>query len=318
MNVIVSNLNNSKFLSLDVDIIKTINGEFSADEIVQTFSNFFFNRMFLDITAIENYTNINNLKKISVGLDVSKIILLLNDDAYVNSDSYISNLINMGFYNFARNENEVRYLYDNPNGYKDVVHLQKMDRPEIVSNVINNDIIDSSDVRIIGFKNFTNHAGATSLIYMLKKVLFNNYYTVAIEINKKDFMFYRDENMISCDARHFSDYITKYRNANIILVDLNDLDMTLANSICSDVIYLMESATLMINKAVMLDNECFRKMSNYKVVLNQSMLDSKDVSILQRESGLKFFSVIPSLDDRKDNSQVLFPLLEKLGLYKKN
>ena len=94
--------------------------------------------------------------------------------------------------------------------------------------------------------------------------------------------------------------------------------MTLANSICSDVIYLMESATLMINKAVMLDNECFRKMSNYKVVLNQSMLDSKDVSILQRESGLKFFSVIPSLDDRKDNSQVLFPLLEKLGLYKKN
>ena len=54
MNVIVSNLNNSKFLSLDVDIIKTINGEFSADEIVQTFSNFFFNRMFLDITSIQD------------------------------------------------------------------------------------------------------------------------------------------------------------------------------------------------------------------------------------------------------------------------
>ena len=33
------------------------------------------------------------------------------------------------------------------------------------------------------------------------------------------------------------------------------------------------------------------------------------------ESGIKFFSVIPSLDDREDNSDYLFPMLEKLGLY---
>ena len=71
------------------------------------------------------------------------------------------------------------------------------------------------------------------------------------------------------------------------------------------------------NKAV-LEFDSPQATSNYKVVLNQSMLDSKDVSILQRESGLKFFSVIPSLDDRKDNSQILYPMLEKLGLYKGN
>ena len=49
MNVIVSNLNKDKFVNLNVDIIKSISGEFTADEIVQSFSNFFFNRMFLDI-----------------------------------------------------------------------------------------------------------------------------------------------------------------------------------------------------------------------------------------------------------------------------
>ena len=41
MNVIVSNLNKNKFSNLDVDVIKSITGEFTADEIVQTFSNFF-------------------------------------------------------------------------------------------------------------------------------------------------------------------------------------------------------------------------------------------------------------------------------------
>lgn len=317
MNVIVGNLNNSKFLNLDVDIIKTINGEFSADEIVQTFSNFFFNRMFLDITAIEGYTNINNLKRISVGLDVSKIILLLSDDMVVNSDSYISNLVSMGFYNFARNESEIKYLYDNPNSYKDVAHLQKMDKID-TSGVVTSDLVEKiDDVRIIGFKNFTSHAGATSLIYMLKKILSNNYYTVAIEINKRDFMFYRDDDMVSCNANNFSNVIYKYNNANIVLVDLNDLDMTTANSVCDDIIYLMESSTLMINRIVTLDNDCFRKIGNNKVVLNQSLLDNKDVSRLQFESGIRFFSVIPCLDDRKDNSEELYPLLERLELYKK-
>ena len=332
MNVIVGNLNNSKFLNLDVDIIKTINGEFSADEIVQTFSNFFFNRMFLDITAIENYKDISNLKKISVGLDVSKIILLLSDDNNIN-DSYVSNLINMGFYNFARNESELKYLYDNPNSYKDVAHLQKMDSSSIIpaaigSSNINNSVINTDNsndyvsldegVKVIGFKNLTNHAGATSLIYMLKKVLANNYNVLAIEVNKRDFLFFRDNDMITIEANRFTELISRRKDVDVILVDLNDLDMNIAKSTCSEIIYLMESSTLMINKLVTIDGDCFRKVADYRVVLNQSMLDAKDISRLQFESGLKFFSVIPSLDDRKDNDDYLFPMLEKLGLYKKN
>ena len=152
MNVIVSNLNRNAFINLDVDIIKSINGEFAAEEIVQSFSNFFFNRMFLDITSIANYKDINNLKKISIGLDVSKIILYLSNDIVTNSESYISSLINLGFYNFARNESELKYLYDNPNNYKDVAHLQKM-----VTEISEERPIEKSmdGIQIIGFKNFT-------------------------------------------------------------------------------------------------------------------------------------------------------------------
>ena len=282
MNVIVSNLNGDKFDNLNVDIIKSISGEFTIDEIVQTFSNFFFNKMFLDITAIQNYTNINNIKQLSVGLDVSKIILLLNNDPIVNGDGYISSLISMGIYNFARTEEELIYLYNNPNSYRDVAHLQK------IANV-----------------------------QSLKQQLSKHYYTVAIEVNKKDFMFYGDKNMISCSERDISNVILQYRNANVILVDLNNMDISSCHSICGDIIYLMESSVLMINKLVMLDNDCFDKVLNAKVVLNRSLLNQRDVEQLAKEAGISFFSVLPPMNDRVDNSEILFPFLEKLKLYKK-
>lgn len=312
MNVIVSNLNKDEFSNLNVDIIKSISGEFTADEIVQTFSSFFFNKMFLDITAVQNYTDINNIKQLSVGMDVSKIILLLNSDPIVNGDGYISSLISMGIYNFARTEEELMYLYNNPNSYRDVAHLQK------IANVQSFNVEKiSSDVRIIGFRNFTGHAGATSLIYMLKQQLSKHYYTVAIEVNKRDFMFYSDKNMISCSERDVSNLLLKYKDANIILLDLNNMDSSLSRSLCGDIIYLMESSVLMINKLVMLDNNCFDKVLNEKVVLNRSILNEHDIEQLAKEANISFFSVLPPMNDRVDNSEILFPFLEKLKLYKR-
>ena len=52
MNVIVANENKSLLSSLDIDVIKSIDGVFSVDEIINTFDGFFFNKMFLDITGI--------------------------------------------------------------------------------------------------------------------------------------------------------------------------------------------------------------------------------------------------------------------------
>ena len=61
MNVIVANKYKDMLSNLDIEVIKRIDGVFSADEIIHTFQNFFFNKMILDITAIENYQDIKNL-----------------------------------------------------------------------------------------------------------------------------------------------------------------------------------------------------------------------------------------------------------------
>ena len=63
MNVIVANKNKDLFSNLDVDVIRSEYGEFTVEELIQMFSNFFFNRMFLDITAIEGYENLGNIQK---------------------------------------------------------------------------------------------------------------------------------------------------------------------------------------------------------------------------------------------------------------
>ncbi|MCI8575789.1 MAG: hypothetical protein HFI09_04900, partial [Bacilli bacterium] len=48
MNVIVSNKYQTLLATLDIDIIKSMNGVYSVDELVGTFSNFYYNKMILD------------------------------------------------------------------------------------------------------------------------------------------------------------------------------------------------------------------------------------------------------------------------------
>ena len=77
MNVIISNERQAELANLDIEIIKSIHGVFDVDELIQMFSNFFFGRMILDLTALKNYQDVRNLQKLSMSLDVEKIIILL-------------------------------------------------------------------------------------------------------------------------------------------------------------------------------------------------------------------------------------------------
>ena len=70
MNVIISNKYQSLLANLDIDVIKSINGEFDVEEIVSNFTNFFFNKMIIDVTAIKTYQDINTFQQLSVGLDM--------------------------------------------------------------------------------------------------------------------------------------------------------------------------------------------------------------------------------------------------------
>ena len=110
MNVLITNKQETLLAGLSVEIIKTLRGEYDAEEIIGTFSNFFFGRMVLDLTAIKDYSNIANIQKLSIGLPVEKIIILLPQDGNFSTNTYLSKLISMGFYNFTTNLEGVEYL----------------------------------------------------------------------------------------------------------------------------------------------------------------------------------------------------------------
>ena len=116
MNVIVSNRNQDLLANLDIDLIKSINGEFTPEEIAAQFPpNFYYNKMILDITAIKDYKNINVIQELSLLLDMSKVVLFLDDSETVNSPVYLSQLVSMGIYNFTKTIDAVKFLIDNPN-----------------------------------------------------------------------------------------------------------------------------------------------------------------------------------------------------------
>ena len=324
MNVIVSNKNEGLLNSLDIDVIKSINGEFEVDEIIQTFSNFFFNRMFLDITAIKEYDNISNIQKLSMNLDTNKIIFLL-DTQLMNNNLFLSKLISMGIYNFANNKETLLYLYNHPNSYKDVAHIHQLNtstvtaepKEERKNKFFKNENVQPvveqptyKNAKVIGFKNVTNGAGATTLIYMLKKHLGQKKYVVALEVNKNDFGFFNEKDMYSVNQNNLPAAITKFDSASYILVDLNNGN----EESCDEVIYLIEPSTIKLNKMMLINKNIFDKLYGKKIVLNKSLLTAKDVTDFEYESHSKVLHNLPPLNDRSLNEEELMELVEKLEL----
>ena len=103
MNVIIANKYRDALSSLDIEIIKKLEGEFTVDEIIETFKNFYFQKMILDITALKNYKNIKTLQKLSLSLDTDRVILLLDGSPETSAPEFLSDLISMRIYNFTMN-----------------------------------------------------------------------------------------------------------------------------------------------------------------------------------------------------------------------
>lgn len=324
MNVIVSNKNEGLLNNLDVDVIKSINGEYEADEIIQIFSNFFFNRMFLDITAIKNYTDVTNIQKLSMSLDIDKVIFLL-DTNLMNDNGYLSKLISMGIYNFANNKESLLYLYNHPNSYKDVAHIHQLSMNTVSSEPKEerkNKFFKSEETKqepvtqtyknakVIGFKNATTGAGATTLIYMLKRYLSQKNYVVALEVNKNDFGFFNEKDMYSVNQNNLSAAIQKFDSATYILVDLNNGN----EESCDEVIYLIEPSIIKLNKMMLINKNIFDKLYGKKIILNKSLLSSKDITDFEYESHSKIAYSIPPLNDRDLNDEIFIEFMEKLEL----
>lgn len=322
MNVVVSNKKQQMLQSLNIEIIKELNGEFEVDQIIDNFKNFFFQRMILDITALKDYTDIRTIQKLSLSLDMNKVILVLDENSNTVSPEFMSKLISIGIYNFTTNLEGVMYLYNSPNSYRDVAHLHIIEQPVVATAPVVNesgqtvyvDVSAGNTNKVIGFKNVTKQSGATTLIYMLKKTLEKSYSVSAIEVEKSDFKFLNDKELISATNSTIGDVISKNKDKNIVLVDVNNSQN--ASVLCDEIIYLIEPSILKLNKLMIIDPRAMANIKGKKVVLNQSMLSSKDISEFEYEAGIKVFQNIPPLNERNDNSAILGEFLQKLGFTK--
>lgn len=310
MNVIVSNTKRNVLANLDIDVIKSIAGEYEANELVVMFKNFFYNKMILDVTAIKDFHNIKNYQIIAMGLDVEKIVFFLPEGTDVCTSNFLSKLVSMGIYNFTTNIEGVKYLLEHPNTYKEVAHIQQLND---VSTTITQKVENGS--KIIGIRNVTEHAGATTFIYILKKELKLHFgdTVIAIEIGKNDFQYFGDKNMVSITPDQIQATLTKYVGASVILVDLNDMP---DDSFCSDVLYLLEPSTLRLNKLMRRNHNVFSKLQQKKIILNKSLLTNKDITDFEYEARTKVFYNMPPLDERKKNP-IFDDFLARLGLVSK-
>lgn len=316
MNVIISNEKQNELANLDIEIIKSIRGVFETDELIQMFSNFFFGRMILDLTALKDYKDIRNLQKFAMSLDVEKIIVLLPDTPECLAPRFLSKIISMGIYNFTTNLDGVNYLLNNPNTYRDVAHLHQIDdAPEVIVAPVaggGGTQVVSVGTYILGIKNVTEHSGSTMLTYMLKNEIKKMGRSVlAIEVGKRDFMYFNDKEMISVDNNNLANEVLKHKDVNVILIDLNKEGST---EVCNEVLYLVEPSTIKLNKVMLKDRNTFGKLNGKKVIIAQSILSDSDVKVFEREAGLKSFFVLPPLDERSNNTEVLQQLLSSLGI----
>ena len=311
MNVIISNKNSDIIQSVSIDIIKKLEGEYSVEEIISTFKNFYFQRMIIDVTAIKNYKDIKTLQKLSISLDMDKIILLLDNSAESISSEYLSKLISMGVYNFTQNAEGINYLYNNPNTYRDVAHLHQLDTSRDENKQSGFTGVNLTGPRVIGFKNITKSSGSTTLIYMIQKELSKTLSVVSLELDKRDFTYFNEKDMYSVSSSEFSNAVAKHSANNVILVDINE--SMIAENTCTEVYYLIEPSTIKLNRLMMNEPKTLLKHKDSKIVLNQSMLSSKDVLDFEYEARLKIFYNIPALDEREKDIYALKSFLNKIG-----
>ena len=328
MNVMIYNKYKDLLLGLNIDVMKSLEGVYNVDEIIDTFTNFYYDKMILDITAIRDYQNVDNLQKLAMNINMENVILLLEDNQETNNKTYLSKLISLGIYNFTVHADGINYLLVHPHTYRDVVNIHNlseldsmgMSKNEPKANLFIQELpmdnvpsgnFGNNRTKIIGFKNVTPHAGATSLIYMLKKHLAGTRKCVAMEINRVDFLYFNESNMISTTTADIYKDLMKNQNCDVILVDLNDYTDL---DICTEVIYLIEPSTIMINKMMRKNKNILESLKSEKVVLNRCALGLDDVATFEYETKLRVLFSVPCVDDRQPVIGSIRTLAEKLNL----
>ena len=328
MNVIVFN-DRKELNNLNIDVIKNVEGIYTVEELIGMFTNFFFNKMILDITSIKDYNDYSNLKKLFESVESKKVILYLNEVS--NNKEYISDLITLGIYNFTMDYNEILNLFNNPREFKDVSYLQISKSSYDINKEIDNELGINQEKeftfedftlpgeydgnkKIIGVVDLTSHAGATTLVVQMIKQLNIKYKAIGIEMNKQDFIFFNVPNLYSCTSKEdVLKKIKEHQDVDAVIVDLNEYD---SKEFCTDVIYLIEPGTIKMTKLIRKNGKVFEELSGEKIVLNRTNMDDGQVREFEVESKIKVFSIVSNFRDNLDRVISVDRLLVKLGYTK--
>ena len=176
MNVMVVNKFKDLILSLNIDVMKTMEGVFNVDEIIDTFANFYYDKMILDITAIRDYQNIDNLQKLAMNINMENVVILLDNTPATSSKAYLSKLISLGIYNFTNNTDGINYLLVHPHSYKDVVNIHNLTELCRI-NAINRQLAineDANHLRSLGDVFITEPKNAGKLMRRAKETTVNS------------------------------------------------------------------------------------------------------------------------------------------------
>jgi len=332
MNVIVENKKKQELSTLNIDVIKRVEGIYSVEELVGMFTNFFFNKIVIDVTAIKEYTDYRNIKKLFEAIDTKKVILYLDEnDSYCISKEYLSDLVTLGVYNFTTDINEIMNLYNSPKSFGDVSNFQiqkttfdinaEIDKQNNVNQEKEFTFEDftlpgeyDGNKKIIGVVNLTEHAGATTLVVQMVKQLNIKYKAIGIEMNKQDFIYFKTPNIYSCTSN--SDVLRKikeHQDVDAVIVDLNTYDY---KEFCTDVIYLLEPGLIRMTKLIRRNSKIFEDLSGEKIILNRSNMDESQVNEFEVETNARIFATVSNFRDNLDRVISVDKLLTKLGYVK--
>ncbi|MBQ7240537.1 MAG: hypothetical protein IJS56_03760 [Bacilli bacterium] len=326
MNVIVVNENKAILDQLDVDVIKKIEGQFEVSELLSKFVNLYFDKLIIDVTSIQNYTSNEVMEKFAHQVDVSRVILLLNDTPVVNSNDYLANLVKNGIYNFSRNLEGIKFLYNTPNTLANVEYILNQPKDSIsystgtsstatyLNDGKNTSVnLSTAGKKIIGLSNLTMHAGASTLTNMMVRQLnAAGIPSIGVEMNRQDLIYYRSDKLFSCMSRIELEKVLRENSDSAgIIIDLNDFPE--ADKYCNSIVYLVEPSFIRLTKCIRKNKNVFIERKNDKVVLNMSFVSDDEVYDFEIETGVKVFDNLPPLNDRDTNCGEVNELLKKLG-----
>ena len=233
------------------------------------------------------YQNMGNVQEYNNNMNMFNPMMADDSSNYAgrviqnsNISSNVGSFDNMGN-NMQPSNNQNTGMFINPNLFNQS------------SQMVNN------SKKIIGLKNVTLHAGSTTLSYLLMKVVQERLHkkAICIEVNKDDYKYYQDMNLMSVSDNDLENAI-KNSDAQIIFVDLNDSNN---ENLCNEVIYLVEPSIIRINRLMMENRNIFTNLQGKKVVLNMSLLSNNDIATFSKEAGINVFMSIPALNDRIRN-----------------